>query len=121
MKSMYNTLIVEDSDTFRKTLEDALSRRFPDMGIESATDGTQALEKITRIKPDMVIMDIRLPGENGLSLTGKIKKRWPEMTVIILTEYDLPEYRAAAFENGADKFIPKGALNLSEIEEMIHP
>jgi len=53
-------------------------------------------------------MDIRLPGENGLELTKKIKKNYPDITVVIVTSYDLPEYREAARESMADYFVPKG-------------
>jgi len=112
-------LIVEDSATFRKAFREALNKRFPDMIIEEAKDGLLALQKIKTIQPDLVFMDIRLPGENGLTLTGKIKSSHPDTKVIILTEYDLPEYRAAAFDNGADNFIAKGSLNLSEIAKII--
>ena len=116
---MCKTLIVEDSATFRKTFREAMNKRFPDMVIEEAEDGIQALQKIKAIQPDIVFMDIRLPGENGLALTGKIKAAHPEIVVIILTDYDLQEYRTAAFSNGADNFIAKGSLNLSELAEII--
>ncbi|QTA83637.1 Signal transduction response regulator, receiver domain-containing protein [Desulfonema limicola] len=116
---MCKTLIVEDSATFRKAFREALNKRFPDMLIEEAKDGLLAFQKIKAIQPDIVFMDIRLPGENGLTLTGKIKDNYPDTKVIILTDYDLPEYRAAAFDNGADNFIAKGSLNLGEIADII--
>ncbi|MDM8536221.1 response regulator transcription factor [Desulfobacterales bacterium HSG17] len=116
---MCKTLIVEDSATFRKAFREALNKRFPDMQIEEAKDGLLALQKIKAVQPDLVFMDIRLPGENGLTLTGKIKSSYPQTKVIILTDYDLPEYRTAAFDNGADNFIAKGSLSLSEIAEII--
>lgn len=116
---MCKTLIVEDSPTFRKAFREALNKRFPDMIIDEAKDGLLALKKIEAVKPDIVFMDIRLPGENGLALTGKIKSGHPGTKVIILTDYDLPEYRTAAYDNGADNFIAKGSLNLSEIAEII--
>jgi DNA-binding NarL/FixJ family response regulator len=116
---MQRTLIVEDSDTFRETFKDALCRRFPAMNIEEAKDGTEALRKIGIFKPGLIFMDIRLPGKSGLELTREIKEYHPDITVIILTDYDLPEYRTAAGQGGADDFIPKGALNLSEIAAII--
>jgi DNA-binding NarL/FixJ family response regulator len=116
---MCRTLIVENSVTFRKTFSEALGKRFPNMVIEEAEDGAEAMRKIRSFQPQLVFMDIRLPGENGLRLTGKIKSRMPELVVIILTDYDLEEYRSAAFLKGADDFIAKGALNLSDIEEIV--
>jgi DNA-binding NarL/FixJ family response regulator len=52
-------------------------------------------------------MDIRLPGENGLDLTKKIKMIYPDVTVVILTTYDFPEYRQAARQCKADHFVSK--------------
>jgi DNA-binding NarL/FixJ family response regulator len=49
-------------------------------------------------------MDIRLPGANGLQLTQKIKRDLPSIHIAILTDYDLPEYRQAAIEYGANRF-----------------
>jgi DNA-binding NarL/FixJ family response regulator len=54
-------------------------------------------------------MDIRLPGENGLELTKKIKRNNPGIITVILTSYDLLEYRQAARESMADYFVPKGS------------
>lgn len=116
---MCRTLIVENSATFRNTFKEALTKRFPKMVIAEAEDGPQALNKIRSFKPELVFMDIRLPGENGLILTGKIKTCLPNAVIIILTDYDLPEYRAAAFQNGADDFIAKGDLNLREIGRIL--
>lgn len=113
------TLIVEDSAAFRKTFKDALCKRFPFMVIEEALDGTEAMQKIKTSLPDLVFMDIRLPGESGLELTERIKASHPEIAIIILTAYDLPEYREAAYNGGADAFIPKSSLNLADIAALI--
>ena len=113
------TLIVEDSAAFRKTFKDALCKRFPFMVIEEALDGTEAMQKIKTSLPDLVFMDIRLPGESGLELTERIKASHPEIAIIILTAYDLPEYREAAYNGGADAFIPKSSLNLADIAAFI--
>ncbi len=112
---MCKTLIVEDSATFRKTFREALCRQFPDMIIQESADGNEVLEKVTSFQPNLIFMDIRLPGKNGLALTGKIKKADAGIRIIILTDYDLPEYRTAAFGNGADHFVSKGSLNMNEI------
>jgi len=111
---MLKTLIVEDSATFRKTFKDALCERFPFMLIEEAPGATEALQKIKTFLPDLIFMDIRLPGESGLELTRRIKTSHPEIVVIILTAYDLREYREAAYNGGADAFIPKNSLNLGK-------
>ncbi len=117
---MCRTLLVENSKTFRRTFRDALRKRFPDMEIEEAADGVTAMQKVGTFHPDLIFMDIRLSGENGLALTEKIKTGLPGISVIVLTDYDLPEYRSAAFKNGADDFIAKGTLNMTHIGEIIH-
>jgi len=116
---MKRILIVEDNITFRQTFKTALCKRFPFAVVEDAADGTEALEKVNNFQPDIIFMDIRLPGESGLGLTEKIRAEYPDMIIIILTDYDLPEYREAALHGGADEFISKGVLNISEIAKWI--
>ncbi len=64
-------------------------------------------------------MDIRLPVQSGVELTKRIKETRPEILVVILTGYDLPEYREAALQSGADDFIAKDSLNLEDIAALI--
>jgi DNA-binding NarL/FixJ family response regulator len=104
---MCKTLIVEDNTTYRQRLKESLWSRFPTMEFEEEPDGRDLLKKIDSFHPEIVFMDIRLPGENGLELTKKVKKNYPDITVIILTGNDLPEYRQAARESMADYFVPK--------------
>ena len=106
---MCKTLIVEDNVTFRQTLKESLCSRFPTMEIEEEPYGRDLLNKIDSFHPKIVFMDIRLPGENGLELSKKIKKNYPDIIIVILTSYDLPEYRQAARESMADYFVPKGS------------
>jgi len=117
--NLLKTLIVEDNAAFRQTFVEALAKRFALMVVDMALNGTGALEKIEAFLPDLVFMDIRLPGKNGLELTKTIKGSHPEIIVIILTDYDLPEYREAADRGGADGFMPKGSLSLEEIAGFI--
>jgi DNA-binding NarL/FixJ family response regulator len=116
---MTRTLLVEDSDTFRRTLRSLLSPRFPSMIFEEAKDSTEAFEKITSFDPQLIFMDIKLPGENGLAITKKIRQAHCQATVIILTSYDLPEYREAAIRNGAHYFISKGSTTTEELLELV--
>jgi DNA-binding NarL/FixJ family response regulator len=106
---MSKTLIVEDSVPFRQILKESLWSRFPTMEIEEAPDGRDLFNRIESVHPKIAFMDVRLPGENGLELTKKIKEKYPDITVVIVTSYDLPEYRQAARESMADYFVPKGS------------
>ncbi len=86
-------LIVEDSTLFRQLFKEMLQGRFPSLEIHEAIDGQEALLQVEILRPNLIFMDISLPGENGLQLTQKIKARYPNTIIIILTGYDLPEYR----------------------------
>jgi DNA-binding NarL/FixJ family response regulator len=109
---MCKTLIVEDNTTFREVLKKILHSRFPTMKIEEEPDGSELFGKIDAFHPDLVFMDIRLPGENGLELTKKIKMIYPDVTVVILTSYNFPEYRQAAHQSKADHFVSKDSHTL---------
>jgi len=116
---MFTTLIVEDNSTFRQSLKDMLLERYPIMKFGEASDGAEALEIIKTLLPDLIFMDIRLPGENGLEITRKIKRDYRQARVIILTNYDLAEYRDAAYRYGADFFLPKNSSTLEEITALV--
>ncbi len=104
---MCKTLIVEDNATYREVIKEILHSHFPTMEIEEEPDGSELFSKMEAFHPDIVFMDIRLPGENGLELTKKIKMNYPDVTVVILMSYDLPEYRQAARQSKADHFVSK--------------
>ncbi len=89
------------------------------MVIEEAANGDEALQKIKEGLPDLIFMDIRLPGINGLQLTQKVKKDFPDINIAILTDYDLPEYRQAAVQYGADRFYVKNSLKWDELEALV--
>jgi len=103
-------LIVEDNPFFLQFLKETLYSRFPSMDILEAANGEEALQKIETFKPDAIFMDLRLPGENGLEVTKKIKAEHPDIVVAIITNYDLPEYREAAYQCKADHFVSKDSF-----------
>jgi CheY-like chemotaxis protein len=108
VKQMFNTLLVEDNAAFRRELSDILFAYFPIIGVEEAGNAADALSKVEYFRPDLIFMDIKLPGESGLEVTRQIKQVYAYIVIVILTSYDLPEYRQQAFKNGADCFISKG-------------
>jgi len=111
----FKILLVEDNVTFRRVLKQSLHEFFPCMIIAEAGDGEEALRKIEILFPNLILMDINLPGENGLELTRKIKAAHPETPIIILTSYDLPECRQLAHQHGANSFLVKGSSTLEEL------
>jgi len=115
----FKILIVDDNDFFRQTLKATLKGYFPTITIEEAVDGDKALQKVDAFIPDLIFMDIQLPGENGLELIKKIKATHPNIIILILTTFDIPEYRTAASQYGADRFLAKSSLNPMGLEELV--
>jgi DNA-binding NarL/FixJ family response regulator len=96
-----------------------LAIRFPGIKIREASDGEEALVEFNRNCPDLIFMDIRLPGRNGLEITKIIKECDSSVEVAILTSHDIPEYRAAAFDSGASHFFTKGNAGMEEISDFV--
>ncbi len=115
----HKVLVVEDSTIFRTLLKETLQSRFPTMEIFEAADGEEAMRQIVAHPPDLIFMDIKLPGENGLDLTTRIKAEYPHLTVIVLTSYDTPEYREAATKAKADYFLAKGSSSREGILTLV--
>lgn len=116
---MYRVLVVEDSTIFRTLLKETLQSRFPSMEILEAVDGEEVMKVITARLPDLIFMDVKLPGENGLDLTAKIKGKYPDVIVIVLTSYDTPEYREAAVKAKANHFLAKGSSSREGILTLV--
>jgi len=104
---MFNTLLVEDNASYRQTLSDVLLLHFPSIGIDEASDGWEALCKVEYHRPDLIFMDIHLPGASGLDITREIKRVYNGIVVVILSSNGQQEYRQQAYRNGADYFISK--------------
>jgi len=92
---------------------------FPAATINEVADGGKALREIDASLPDLIFMDIKISGENGLELTKTIKAAHPNIIIFIITSYDLFEYRDAASQHGANRFLAKDSFNWSELEELV--
>jgi DNA-binding NarL/FixJ family response regulator len=96
-----------------------LQTAFPTIAIDEVPDGAEALPKVDPFRPDLIFMDIRLPGENGLELTRKIKANYKDVTIAMLTSYDSAEYREAAARCGAACYITKDSMKWDQISAMV--
>ena len=112
-------LIVEDNPLLRNTLKGMLTTRFPSIMVEEASNAEEALSEFEKINPCLIFMDIRLPDKNGLEITRTIKETNPEIEIIILTSFDIPEYREAAFRSGASHFFAKGNVKIDDIASLV--
>jgi two-component system nitrogen regulation response regulator GlnG len=97
--------IVDDDRSIRWVLEKALAREgIPYKTFSSAYEVQQAL---ALARPQVLVSDIRMPGESGLALLSKAKERYPDMPVIIMTAYSDLDSAVAAFQGGAFEYLPK--------------
>lgn len=82
--------------------------QYPDLEVVGeAEDGQQALELIARLKPDVAILDIRMPKLNGIAVVRRIKERSPGTKALMLTAYDDDDYILALMEVGASGYLLK--------------
>jgi len=100
-------LLVDDSVTLLDSVTRFLANE-PRIQISGrALLGSEAIQQAQRLQPDVVLMDVAIPGMNGLEVTRQIKAQPHAPCVIIVTMNDEVEYRTAAHEVGADGFVPK--------------
>ena len=104
---MQHVLIVDDSNQVRERLSALLSECPEILVVGQAGNGKEALTAVSELKPDAVILDIRIPGSSGIQLLKEIRAIHPETTVIILTNYDFEPYRKMTLQLGADYFFNK--------------
>jgi CheY-like chemotaxis protein len=104
---MFKILIVDPNDPFRQSLKKVLVNRFSFVDIQEAADGNEGLQKVEDFHPHLIFLEIHLPAETGLELAGRIKTDHPNIIIVILTSYDLPEYQTAAEQLGVEHMVPK--------------
>jgi DNA-binding NarL/FixJ family response regulator len=103
-------VIAEDHAGIRSSVKLWLSRVFQEYEIRDVGTGEDAVELCRKAKPELVVMDMKMPGINGILATQQIKKILPDTKIIILTIYDVPAFRAGALEAGASAFLSKNDM-----------
>jgi DNA-binding NarL/FixJ family response regulator len=99
-------LIADDQKRARRSLKALLATSIPEPEIWEASSGDEAMRLAEQMRPNLIVMDVRMPGIDGLVATRGIKSRWPKIKVLVLSMY--PGYREKAREAGADLFVSKG-------------
>jgi two-component system nitrogen regulation response regulator GlnG len=97
--------IVDDDRSIRWVLEKALARE--GIPFKTFSSAYEVLQALSTSQPQVLVSDIRMPGESGLTLLSKIKERYPQMPVIIMTAYSDLDSAVAAFQGGAFEYLPK--------------
>lgn len=109
-------LIVDDHGIVRAGIRSLLEDDTSIEVVGEAVDGEEAIEKTKQLKPDLVLMDIAMPGMNGIEATRRIKEEFPDICVLILTMHDDEEFFFPALRAGASGYVVKEA----EPKELLH-
>ena len=97
--------IIDDDRSIRWVLEKALAKT--NMDVTSFSSASGIMERLSRVQPDAIVADIRMPGMDGLALMDRIKDSYPELPVIIMTAHSDLDSAIAAYEGGAFEYLPK--------------
>jgi len=107
---MIRLLLVDDHAILRDGLR-ALLSYYPDVEVVGeAEDGLQAIEAVESLTPDVILMDIAMPGMNGLEATHRIRQSHPESRILVLTQYDDKRYVLPFLRAGVSGYVVKRAL-----------
>jgi DNA-binding NarL/FixJ family response regulator len=105
-----NVMVVDDHALVREGIT-ALLRLYDDVHVVGeASDGVEAIDNAAKLKPDVILMDIAMPGLGGLEATTEIKKRNPEIRVLVLSQYDDKEYVSRFLKANVSGYILKRAV-----------
>ncbi len=117
-------LLADDHDSFRRILVAFLKAQEEVEIVEEAIDGKEVVEKAEQLRPDLILMDIHMPQQNGIEATKTIKNRWPSIKVFILS-MDVNEFHQKNAQEFADGFIAKfsmknAILSILSCEQQLH-
>ena len=105
---MIRVLICDDQWIVCEGLEAILESDSEIEVVGLAHDGLDAVERVLELKPDLVLMDLKMPGMNGIQATQKIREQYPEVKVLVLTTYGADEWVLDAIRSGASGYLLKG-------------
>ena len=111
---MNKLLVVDDEMEIREFLKAFFEER--EFEVATASSGKQALEVLDQVKPQVVLLDVHMPGMDGLSVLRKIKEQHPSMKVIMVTALETQDKIEEAMRLGADNYITK-PLSLEYLEK----
>ena len=107
MSEQIRILLVDDQKLMREGLRILLELETDLVIVGEAVEGQAALEAYADLRPDVVLMDVRMPGMDGVEATWRLRERWPEARIIILTTFDDDEYVFEGLRAGARGYLLK--------------
>lgn len=118
MNKPIRVLVVDDHAIVREGICALLARREDIEVVGEAADGKRAIDAVVRLDPDVVLMDIAMPGMNGLEATREIHARFPSTRILVLTQHENKEYILPLLHAGAAGYVTKD-VRASELAEAI--
>lgn len=112
-------LIVDDQPPFREAARMVIELTDGYEVAGEAVSGEESLEMVAELRPDLVLMDINLPGIDGIEATQRITAEHPGVTVLVLSTYEAEEYEPRALAAGAAGFIGKSDLSPDVLAEVL--
>jgi DNA-binding NarL/FixJ family response regulator len=120
MKDKTSVLLVDDQKVFAESLKtylEEISEELQVIGI--ASNGSDAIELVEKSRPNVVLMDVRMPNMNGVEAIKVIRANYPETKVLMLTTFDNDDYIHAALQNGAAGYLLKEDIDGDELLDAI--
>ena len=111
-------LVVDDSAIVRKRVKGMLSEVSTVETVSEAKDRLEAISLLHKLKPDVMVVDIEMPGGNGIDLLVDVKKQRKPPLVIVLTNLSDPQYRKKCMDVGADFFFDK-SIEFDKVAEVL--
>jgi DNA-binding NarL/FixJ family response regulator len=112
-------LIVDDNEMVRRGVKLLLSSSPGYMVCGEAINGEEAVAKARQLQPDLILLDISMPGANGFEIAAEIRRDFPSVKIIILSQHDRERLLPRALEAGADACLDKNCLG-TELLPTIH-
>ncbi|WP_026293683.1 response regulator [Saccharibacillus kuerlensis] len=104
---MTKLLIVDDEQVGREGLQAILQKGFPELTVEQAKNGKMAVELADSFRPDLILMDIKMPGMDGLEAAEAISGKYPGIKIVMVTAYDTFDYARRALKLGVKDYLLK--------------
>ncbi|MBI3306897.1 MAG: response regulator [Candidatus Omnitrophica bacterium] len=111
---MKKLLVVDDEEEIREFLKAFFEER--EFEVITASSGKEAIEKLAQVQPQVVLLDVHMPGMDGLTVLKKIKEQHPDIKVIMVTALETQDKIEEAMRFGADNYITK-PLSLEYLEK----
>ena len=107
---MRATILIADDLSFMRMIEKEILAERGYLVVGEAVDGLDAVEKYKRLHPDVVVMDITMPGENGIKTAARVRAEVPNSRILMLSVHDHPEYVLESVKAGAHGYLRKDTL-----------